>query len=246
MKHCLNTGSLLRSSQITVSSSLRASRTCGEYLALGNIAAAEDHIIEALSVFNIDLDRNSAAYPKLGIEVLRAYVRALQDIEKRNAGDPVPTPTTLTALNVASSGTLLEAFEGWKKERERPEGTLHEYGRAVTLFIQLHGNLPILEIKRSHARTFREALQLVPRFRKGSLLKASLPELSELSGSRIATRSTTASATAFRMPFARRHQTKSCVMSSRFYSEWRASAPGRAPSGGVGFWSGAAREARLR
>jgi integrase len=150
-----------------------------EHLALGNIAAAEDHIIEALSVFNIDLDRNSAAYPKLGMEVLRAYVRALQDIEKRNAGDPVPTPTTLNALNVASSGTLLEAFEGWKKERERPEGTLHEYGRAVTLFIQLHGNLPILEIKRSHARTFREALQLVPRFRKGSLLKASLPELSE-------------------------------------------------------------------
>jgi len=41
------------------------------------------------------------------------------------------------------------------------------------------GNLTILEIKRSHARTFREALQLVPKARKGSLLKASLPELSE-------------------------------------------------------------------
>lgn len=80
---------------------------------------------------------------------------------------------------LAASGTLREAFEGWKKERDRPDGTLHEYGRAIEMFIQLHGNLPILEIKRSHARTFREALQLVPKSRKGALLKASLPELSE-------------------------------------------------------------------
>jgi integrase len=150
-----------------------------EYLALGNIAAAEEHISEALDAFSIDLDRKSNAYPKLGIEVLRAYVRALQDIEKRNAGEPVPTPAAVAAPNVAASGTLLEAFEGWKKERDRPEGTLREYGRAIDLFIQLHGNLPILEMKRSHARTFREALQLVPRSRKGPLLRASLPELSE-------------------------------------------------------------------
>src|SRR6266480_4980595 len=34
-------------------------------------------------------------------------------------------------------------------------------------------------MRRSHARTFREALQLVPKVRKGPLLKASLPELSE-------------------------------------------------------------------
>jgi integrase len=39
--------------------------------------------------------------------------------------------------------------------------------------------LPILEIKRSHARTFREALQQAPKSRKGALLKASLPKLSE-------------------------------------------------------------------
>jgi integrase len=154
-------------------------RDMREYLALGDIAAVEDHIGEALDAFSIDLDRKSHAYPKLGIEVLRAYVRALQDIEKRNAGEPVPTPAALAAPNVAASGTLLEAFEGWKKERERPEGTLREYGRAIDLFIQLHGNLRILEMKRSHARTFREALQLVPRSRKGPLLRASLPELSE-------------------------------------------------------------------
>lgn len=148
-------------------------------LALGDISAVEDHIIEALDAFQMDLDRQCAAYSKLGIEVLRAYVRALQAIEQRNAGEPVSTPQLVTPSAGAASGTLREAFAGWTKERDRPESTVHEYGRAVEMFIQLHGNLAILEIKRSHARMFREALQLVPKSRKGALLKASLPELSE-------------------------------------------------------------------
>ncbi|WP_456763487.1 DUF6538 domain-containing protein [Bradyrhizobium sp. USDA 4463] len=152
-----------------------------EYLALGDISAVEDHINEALVAFQIDLDRQGTAYPKLGIEVLRAYVRALQAIEQRNSGEPVPTPQLVAATASAASGTLREAFEGWKKERDRPEGTLHEYGRAIEMFIQLHGNLSILEIKRSHARTYREALQLVPipRFRKGALRQATLPALAD-------------------------------------------------------------------
>ncbi|MBR1281593.1 hypothetical protein JQ597_06045 [Bradyrhizobium sp. AUGA SZCCT0177] len=56
---------------------------------------------------------------------------------------------------------------------------MHEYGRAIEMFVQLHGNLPVADIKRSHARTFREALQVVPKIRKGPLLKATLTELSE-------------------------------------------------------------------
>jgi hypothetical protein len=102
-----------------------------------------------------------------------------REATRRAPHEPVSTPPLPTAPSTVASGTLREAFEGWKKERDRPEGTLHEHGRAIDLFIQLHGNLPILEMKRSHARTFREALQLVPRSRKGQLLKAALPELSE-------------------------------------------------------------------
>jgi integrase len=150
-----------------------------KYLALGDITAVEDHLVEALSVFGIDLDKKSAAYPKLGMAVLRSYVEALQAIEKRNAGQPVSTPQLHGAAMGGSSGTLSEALEGWKKERDRPEGTLHEYRRAIEMFIQLHGNLPIADIKRSHTRAFREALQQVPKSRKGALLGASLPELSE-------------------------------------------------------------------
>ncbi len=147
-----------------------------ELLAIGNINAVEDQINMQLDTFHIDLDRNSASYRELGTAVLRAYVRACEAISKRDAGEPIPTPQVLVSVN---SGTVQDAFEGWKKERERPEGTVHEYGRAITMFVQLHGNLPLLDIKRSHARTFREALQLVPKSRKGTLLKASLRELSE-------------------------------------------------------------------
>jgi integrase len=47
------------------------------------------------------------------------------------------------------------------------------------MFTELHGNLPLVQIKRSHARQFREALQDVPGRRNGKLLNASLPELAE-------------------------------------------------------------------
>ncbi|MEY9405315.1 integrase [Bradyrhizobium japonicum] len=152
-------------------------------LARGDITVIREELDELLNDFQLNVDRKSQSYRKLGMAVLTAYVRALRDIEKRNAGEPVETPPsayTLPELPTGEQrGTLREAFEGWKKERERPEGTVHEYGRAVEMFIQLHGNLTLLEMRRSHARTYREALQLVPKMRRGALLKASLPELSE-------------------------------------------------------------------
>jgi integrase len=152
-----------------------------EYVALGDISAVEEHVSDALDTFHIDLDHKSAAYSTLGTAVLRTYVGALQAIEQRNAGVPVPTPQLVAGTIVAASGTLRDAFEGWKKERARPSGTVHEYNRAVEMFVQLHGNLSLTEIKKSHARYFKEAIQVVPqpRFRSGDLKKASLPELSE-------------------------------------------------------------------
>ncbi|QOZ07302.1 hypothetical protein XH96_07065 [Bradyrhizobium sp. CCBAU 51765] len=152
-------------------------------LARGDISVIREELDELMNDFQLNVDRKSQSYRKLGMAVLAAYVRALRDIERRNAGEPIETPPSAYVLpellTGEQGGTLREAFEGWKKERERPEGTVHEYGRAIEMFIQLHGNLRVSEMRRSHARTFREALQSVPKTRKGSLLKASLPELSE-------------------------------------------------------------------
>ena len=114
------------------------------------------------------------------MQALRAYVRALKALEKRNAGEPIETPKfTAGALSATevSGGSLRDAFAGWDKERTRPEDTVSEYKRAVEMFIQLHGDLPLAALKKSHARQYREALQEVPQRRIGDLRQASLPEL---------------------------------------------------------------------
>jgi integrase len=156
-------------------------RAMQDALALGDISAVDDHTLEALYVFGINLDPTSLSRPHLGIAVMRAYVRALQAIEKRHRGEPVETPKFTWAVTSSpeTGGTLRDAFGGWQKERARPSGTVHEYKRAIEMFIQLHGDLPVAEIKRSHAREFREALKQVPNIRKGKLRDATLPELAE-------------------------------------------------------------------
>lgn len=154
-----------------------------EALALSDISTVEHLVADALDVFGINLDPKSPSYPTLGIAVLRAYVRALEDIGKRDEGYPVETPAIpqgpLSNSSSTNGATLREALEGWKKERDRPEDTVGEYSRAVEMFIQLHGNIQVADIKRSHARVFRDELRLVPKTRSGTLLKAALPELSE-------------------------------------------------------------------
>ena len=154
--------------------------TMREALAMGDITAVQDDVALLLANFDISLDRNSASYRQLGIAVLRAYVRGLEAIAKRSAGEVIETPKAPLAPAAptnATSGTLREALEGWKKERARPEDGVHEYTRAVEMFIELHGNLAIAGIKRSQASQFRDALRMVPKTRKGPLLKAGLLEL---------------------------------------------------------------------
>lgn len=154
-------------------------------LARGDITIVREQLDELLYAFQINLDRNSVSYRKLGMAVLAAHVKALKDIARRDAGELIETPQLANAFLGSpvthEGGTLRDALEGWKKVRQRPEDGVHEYSRSVEMFTQLHGDLRVADIKRSHARTFREALQSVPvpRLRKGPLLNAGRPELSQ-------------------------------------------------------------------
>jgi integrase len=151
-----------------------------EALARGHTGVIREQVAELLDAYQINLDPKCEAYRRLAMAVLSAHVKALKDIDRRNGGEPIDTPhiPEVLADGGPAGGTLRDAFEGWNKERSRPEGTVHEYRRAVEMFIQLHGTLPVAAIKKSHARLYREALQEVPQRRTGALLKASLPELS--------------------------------------------------------------------
>jgi hypothetical protein len=149
--------------------------------AKGDITQVRAELDELLEAFQINLDRTSLSYRQLGMAVLNAHVKALKDIERRNAGEPVDTPAfTRGPLSAPEAGgTLRNAVEGWEKERVRATGTVHEYKRAVEMFIQLYGDMPVVEIRKSHARDFRHALQSVPKTRRGALLRAPLPELND-------------------------------------------------------------------
>jgi hypothetical protein len=150
-------------------------------LARGDISFIRYEVDELLTVFQINLDPSSPSYRKLARAVMEAEVRALKAIQARNKGEPVETPPLIMPgeESAAAGGTLPEALEGWKKERTPSRGVLAEYERAIRLFRELHGDLPVAQIKRTHARSFREALQDMPRHRAARLLYAPLPELAE-------------------------------------------------------------------
>jgi hypothetical protein len=150
-------------------------------LARGNIEWIAPLVDELLEMFGIRLDPAAASYRSLGTAVLMAHVKALQAIQRRHAGEPVETPRQpeITEPGTPQGDTLRAAFQGWQKARNPSPGTLTEYERAIRLFTELHGDMAVVSIKRSHARRFREALQDVPRHRQGDLLKASLSELAE-------------------------------------------------------------------
>ena len=146
--------------------------------AMGDISAAQDHVLEAMWAFNVDVDESSPSYIKLGTACLHSYLRALEDIRKRDEGITVETPahTFLGAVaTTADGGTLKDALEGWERHRSRPKRTVDEFTRSVDMFIQLHGNISVAAIKKAHALEYRKALQDVPRHRTGDILRATLP-----------------------------------------------------------------------
>src|SRR5262249_11129503 len=122
-----------------------------------------------------------ADYFKLARAVQVAFVKYLRAVLARHRGEPVETPRLIEPNqdSAPATGTLKDALAGWQKERDPSPGVYAEYERAIRLFSELHGELPIAQIKRSQARSFREALQDMPRHRSGALLHMPLPELAE-------------------------------------------------------------------
>jgi len=174
-------------------------------LSRGDISMVSEAMTELLDRCHLNLNPNSPAYRKLGLAVLKAEVRALEALERRSKGEPIDTPSiahlepaemiapaqptarpSASAVRSngagaikASSGTLRTAFAGWKKERERAQKTVAEYERAMHLFIELHGDLPIANIAKRHALQFREGLQDLPPSRPRELANMTLPRLIE-------------------------------------------------------------------
>ncbi len=74
----------------------------------------------------------------------------------------------------------LHTRAGWKSSRVG-RSTRMEFERGIERFIELHGDLEVVQINRGHVRQFRDTAILVPARRSGKLLKATLPQLVEYS-----------------------------------------------------------------
>lgn len=148
-------------------------------LARGDVTFSIEAVDDLLNLFRINLDRRSSAYRQLAMAVLQQDVRALRAVAQRNRGEPIETPRVFDPKIAGSqhSGGLLQALEGWKKGREPAPNTLREFVYGISRFIEIHGDLPVIEITRRHVREFREALQEMPKRRAGKLRQAPLPEL---------------------------------------------------------------------
>jgi integrase len=154
-------------------------------LARGDISKVDEHLDYLLNgQFGINLDRRSEAYKRLGLVVLRKHVAALEAIKRRMEGQPVETPPlpAITWCTPSTSGaTLTAAYEGWKRDTNPSLRTSQDFEYSIRLFGQLHGEMPVAHVRKSHAREFREALRDVPvrRLRTGKLRDATLPKLAQ-------------------------------------------------------------------
>lgn len=92
-----------------------------EALARGNINFLRYELNELLQLFRINLDATCVDYRKVALAVIKAEVRALEDVLARNRGQPIDTPKLpdLTSAAVAGHG-LRAAYDGWDKMEARP------------------------------------------------------------------------------------------------------------------------------
>jgi integrase len=150
-----------------------------EALARGNVNFIRYELNELLQLFRINLDPACADYRKVALAVIKAEVRAMQDVLARHGGEAVDSPKSPEpgSRTPVSSCSLRAAYIGWNKMEARKISSQLEFSKGIERFIELHGDLDVVEINRGHVRQFRDAAQLVPKLRAGKLRKAHLPGL---------------------------------------------------------------------
>jgi len=136
-----------------------------EGLARGDTSLVADDVDDFLEIHGVKLDPSSAAYRRLSFEFLKIAVKATEAIAKRHQGEVIETPAAPT-LPIAARSTvaardgmdLMSMFQGWLTERNPPIKTVLDFSTAIRRFTELHGNLPVLQITKSHVRAYKDAV----------------------------------------------------------------------------------------
>lgn len=117
---------------------------------------------------NIRLEPTSPSWPRLVRTLQEAALRAHEAIQKRFQGEIVETPKRGTNQTEApSAGPLLSALYNERAKEAQKAGAwspklVDDYQMWTDLFIELRGDHPILEYKKTDARHFKNILMTLP------------------------------------------------------------------------------------
>lgn len=142
----------------------------------------------------IPINEGSPEFRDVAMVVLKGHVRAYELIGQRQRGGIIDTPIATRRLR---GPKLSEAFERWKgggisKRAKTPAAkSVVEAELAVRSFQQLHGDMPIGDITREHARAFRDTVAMIPKALPKKLRDLPLPELLQRDLSQFQPRSAT-------------------------------------------------------
>jgi integrase len=134
-------------------------------------------------------DKTSEEFQAAALVVLKAHVRAYDDIGKRQQGADIPTP--IEAPKGHRGPKISEAFAVWKAggrgvrgARTPAEKTITEATLAVRYLTDLFGDIRVGDITRARAREYSQAVEKVPARLPKHLRKMALPKLlqEDLSG----------------------------------------------------------------
>ena len=129
-----------------------------EALARGDISRITWEVDELLKVFRINLDRSSASYRKLGIAILKQFIRGLEVIARRQRGEPVDTPQLLDVGHAtpsdgglsAAASTIRRVPAMWSVAAFRREEDFARYGQQAAR--QHSGPHSMVTKERAHPR----------------------------------------------------------------------------------------------
>jgi hypothetical protein len=129
------------------------------------------------------INESSPEFREVGLAVLKAHVRAYELIGQRQGGGIIDTPIAVRRDRGERGPKLSEALASWRaggtaKGAKKPAAkSVVEAELAVRSFRQLHGDMPIGDITREHARAFRDAMVMVPKALPKNLRDLPLPVL---------------------------------------------------------------------
>lgn len=125
-------------------------------------------------------ERRTFEYDLIGVER-----RTMGDVRARLEGEDIPTPPLVQPDTPADTKvwTISKAFRAWadgggaKGAKKPAENTAAEAETAVRRFVELHGDMPIHNIGKAHAREFRDATAQIPKGLPTKLRKLSIRQL---------------------------------------------------------------------